>query len=160
MARFSTRNDDDALDLVQEARFGFVKNYVSRPEGEWSPLFYRILQSRITDWHRRNMVRDRFRAWFGRNDDDDDDRDPLDNIADPASPDPAEQLSRRDISEAVARAVRSLPLRQRQAFLLRVWEELDVAETAYAMKCSQGSVKTHLSRAVHALRNMLEEYRP
>ena len=160
MARFATRNDDDALDLVQEAMFGFVRNYADRPAEEWPVLFHRILQSRITDWYRRTAVRDRFRAWLGRGGDDDDGADPFDAIADPSSPDPAEQLLRRDISDAVARALRTLPLRQRQAFLLRVWEGLDVAETAFAMKCSEGSVKTHLSRAIHALRSKLEEYRP
>ena len=160
MAQFATRNADDALDLVQEGMLGFVKNYAARPEEEWPVLFHRVLQSRITDWHRRTAVRDRFRAWFGRNRDDDDDGDPFDAIADPAMPDPAMQLLRRDTGAAVVKAVRSLPLRQRQAFLLRVWEGMDVAQTAYAMKCSEGSVKTHLSRAIHALRELLEEYRP
>jgi RNA polymerase sigma-70 factor (ECF subfamily) len=160
MAQFATRNADDALDLVQEAMFGFARNYAARPEGEWQVLFHRVLQSRITDWHRRTAVRDRFRAWFGRGRDDDEDLDPFDAIADPSSPDPATELIRRDMGEAVAKALRTLPLRQRQAFLLRVWEGLDVAQTAYAMKCSDGSVKTHLSRAIHALRELLEEYRP
>ncbi len=161
MAQFATRNADDALDLVQEGMLGFVKNYAARPEEEWPVLFHRVLQSRITDWHRRTAVRNRFRAWFGRgNDTNDDDGDPFDAIADPSSPDPARELINRDAGKAVARALRTLPLRQRQAFLLRVWEGLDVAQTAYAMECSEGSVKTHLSRAIHALRELLEEYRP
>lgn len=160
MAQFATRNADDALDLVQEGMLGFVKNYAARPQEEWPALFHRVLQSRITDWHRRTVVRDRFRAWFGRGRDDDDDGDPFDAIADPAARDPAAELISRDAGEAVAKALRTLPLRQRQAFLLRVWEGLDVAQTACAMKCSEGSVKTHLSRAVHALRELLEEYRP
>lgn len=78
----------------------------------------------------------------------------------PGSPDPATSLFHADAAKAMQKAVRSLPLRQRQAFLLRAWEGMDVAQTAYAMGCSEGSVKTHYSRAVHALREVLKEYRP
>ena len=159
MARFATSNADEALDLVQDAMFEFVKRYTDRPAAEWNVLFYRILQSRITDWYRRASVRNRFRHWFGVNDGNEGE-DPFLNIADPSAPDPAEMMSRRNTAEALEKAVRRLPLRQRQAFLLRAWEGLDVAQTATAMGCSEGSVKTHYSRAVHALRALLEEYRP
>ena len=159
MARFATSSADEALDLVQDAMLDFVKRYAGRPEAEWHVLFHRVLQSRITDWYRRTAVRNRFRQWFGAGDDDGGE-DPFSTIADPASPDPAAVLSRRDMAGALDRAVRRLPLRQRQAFLLRAWEGLDVAETAKAMGCSEGSVKTHYSRAVHTLRDLLEEYRP
>lgn len=159
MARLATSDDEEALDVVQDAMLGFVRNYARKPEDEWPPLFHRTLQSRIVDWHRRSTLRNRFRAWFGRNHDEDG-GDPLDEIADANSPDPAQQLLRRDLGEAIETALRKLPTRQRQAFLLRNWEGLDTAETAFAMGCSEGSVKTHLSRAVHALRGMLEEYEP
>jgi RNA polymerase sigma-70 factor (ECF subfamily) len=159
MARFATSSTADALDLVQDAMLDFVSRYAGRPGNEWRVLFFRILQSRITDWYRRTSVRNRFRHWFGPDDDDEAD-DPYLNIADPAAPDPAEMVTRRFTAEAVEGAVRQLPLRQRQAFLFRAWEGLDVAETAKVMGCSEGSVKTHYSRAVHALRGMLEEYRP
>lgn len=159
MARLATSNADEALDLVQDAMLDFVKRYTARPESEWRMLFYRILQSRITDWYRRSSVRNRFRHWFAA-DDNDEAEDPLENIADPAAPDPADVVLRRFTAEAVEGAVRKLPLRQRQAFLFRAWEGLDVAQTASAMGCSEGSVKTHYSRAVHALRGMLEEFRP
>jgi len=159
MARFATGNADEALDVVQDAMLDFVKRYSGRPSGEWPVLFYRILQSRITDWYRRTSVRNRFRHWFG-GEEEDGREDPLQRIADPSSPDPAEALVRRKIGEDLENAVRRLPLRQRQAFLLRAWEGLDVAQTASAMGCSEGSVKTHYSRAVHTLRALLEEYRP
>lgn len=161
MARLATSDDDDALDLVQEAMLGFVRRYAGKSEGEWSPLFHRTLQSRIVDWHRRTGVRNRFRIWFGRGGDGEDDGlDPLENLADEATPDPAALLANRAMGVAIDQAVRRLPLRQRQAFLLRAWEGLDVAQTAFAMGCSEGSVKTHCSRAVHTLRGLLKEYRP
>jgi RNA polymerase sigma-70 factor (ECF subfamily) len=103
-------------------------------------------------------VRNRFRHWFIP--DDEEGEDPINTIADPAAPDPEELTIRRHTAEAMEKAVRQLPLRQRQAFLLRAWEGFDVAQTAAAMGCSEGSVKTHYSRAVHTLRGLLEEYRP
>lgn len=160
MARLATSDDDEALDLVQDAMLAFVSRYCGKPEGEWAPLFHRTLQNRIVDWHRRTGVRNRFLTWFGGRGADEDDGDPLENVADHASPDPAVSLLRRAAGEAIEAAVRKLPLRQRQAFLLRAWEGLDTAETAFAMGCSEGSVKTHYSRAVHTLRDLLEEYAP
>ncbi|WP_306536055.1 RNA polymerase sigma factor [Geobacter sp.] len=160
MARLATYDDDEALDLVQDAMLAFVSRYTHKPEGEWAPLFHRTLQNRIVDWHRRTSVRNRLRAWFGGRGDDGDDGDPLENVADTSSPDPATSLLRRNLGEAIEGAVRRLPLRQRQAFLLRAWEGLDTAQTAFAMGCSEGSVKTHYSRAVHTLRDLLEEYGP
>ncbi len=159
MARLATGDTDDALDLVQDAMCDFARRYAGRPEAEWKVLFYRVLQSRITDWYRRASVRNRFRLWFNAGNGDEGE-DPLHNIADPAAPTPAELMARRDMAAALEKALRKLPLRQRQAFLLRAWEGLDTAQTAAAMGCSEGSVKTHYSRAVHALRELLEEHRP
>ncbi|HEX9024190.1 MAG TPA: RNA polymerase sigma factor [Geobacteraceae bacterium] len=159
MALLATANSDDALDVVQDAMLAFVKRYASRPGTEWGVLFHRTLQSRITDWYRRTSVRNRFRAWLGGADQDDDDN-PIENFPDTSSPDPAQRMMHRDLGAAIERALRSLPLRQQQAFLLRAWEGLDVAATAFAMGCSEGSVKTHYSRAVHTLRSLLEEFRP
>jgi RNA polymerase sigma-70 factor (ECF subfamily) len=158
MARFATSNTDEALDLVQDAMLDFVKRYSGRPEAEWYVLFYRILHSRIIDWYRRASVRNRLRHWFDA--DSEEREDPLNNIADPAAPGPEELTILRYTGEALETAVRRLPLRQRQAFLLRAWEGFDVAQTAAAMGCSEGSVKTHYSRAVHTLRGLLEDYRP
>lgn len=160
MARLATADADEALDIVQDAMLGFVSRYAAKPEGEWPPLFHRTLQSRIIDWHRRMSVRNRLRAWFGGGGDDGEEgRDPLENVADRNSPDPATLMARREMGESIEKALRRLPHRQRQAFLLRSWEGLDVAGTAFAMGCSEGSVKTHYSRAVHTLRTLLKEYR-
>lgn len=156
-ARLATRNADDALDLVQDAMTALVHRYADRPAAEWAPLFHRILQNRIRDWSRRRALRDRFRAWLGprteaageRNDD------PIAELPDGSGANPAELAERSAVGSALESALRTLPLRQRQAFLLRAWEGLDVAETARAMRCSQGSVKTHYSRAVRALRAVL-----
>ncbi len=158
MARLASGSTDEALDLVQDTMLDFVRRYAGRPEGEWQVLFYRVLQSRITDWYRRTAVRNRFRHWFNR-DDDDNGEDPLQSVADTKSPDAVQVMMRKDIAAALEKALGRLPLRQRQAFLLRAWEGLDVAQTARAMGCSEGSVKTHYSRAVHTLRGLMEEYR-
>ena len=157
MARLATGNADDAHDIVQDAMLTLVSRYASRGEQEWGPLFHTILQSRIIDWHRRSKVRNRLRVWFGKRDEDDED-DPLQNIVDGRSPDPPAQLKDKQAMAALEAAIHKLPPRQQQAFMLRVWEGLDVAQTARAMKCSEGSVKTHYSRAVHALREQLEDH--
>jgi RNA polymerase sigma-70 factor (ECF subfamily) len=158
MAQLATTNPDDALDIVQDAMLVFVRSYANKPEAEWGVLFHLTLQSRITDWQRRTTVRNRFRAWLGRSDDDEDGEDPLQTVADKDTPDAEEMLLRHDKATALEKALRALPLRQRQAFLLRAWEGMDVAQTARAMGCSQGSVKTHYSRAVHALQKLLEDH--
>jgi RNA polymerase sigma-70 factor (ECF subfamily) len=158
MARFAVGNTDDAHDIVQDAMLQLARSYADRAEQEWGPLFHTILQSRISDWRRRAKVRNRYRVWFGGKGDADDDRDPLQNLPDGRSPDPPAQLRDKQAMMQLEAALRQLPWRQQQAFLLRVWEGLDVAQTARAMGCSEGSVKTHYSRAVHALRARLEEY--
>jgi len=162
MAIIAVRDGDDALDIVQEAMLSFVKGYRQRPDEEWAPLFHKVLQSRITDSVRRNAIRNRFRIWFGFKGagGEDDDRDPIQEFPDTGSADQSVILENRDFSAALDNALRTLPLRQRQAFMLRFLEELDVAQTARAMGCSEGSVKTHTSRAMHTLRELLEEFEP
>lgn len=159
MAQISTSSTEDALDIVQDAMLGLVRKYSRRPQDEWKPLFFRILVSRIRDWHRRKKVRFRWRTWL-RPFEDYDMTDPIEAMPDPTAPDPARQVELGDSVEALDSALRALPLRQQQAFLLRAWEGLNVKETARAMKCSAGSVKTHYSRAVHALRRQLKDYSP
>ncbi len=161
MAEFATGHREDALDIVQDAMMGLVRSYAARPAEEWGALFYRILQSRIRDWQRRNIVRSRLRSWLGlaRGDDADPPGDPMDTLPDPRADGPVAALSRQAAMAQLEVALRRLPLRQQQAFLLRAWEGLDVAATADAMGCSQGSVKTHYSRALNTLRGHLEAYR-
>lgn len=159
MARLFTGNRDDALEVVQEAMLQLVQRYADRSEAEWGGLFYRILHSRLRDWHRRSALRRRFRVWLGRADDEPH-ADPLASVADPADPDPACGAARRRALQALETAVARLPLRQQQAFLLRAWEGLDVEQTARAMGCSAGAVKTHYARALEALRTALKDHWP
>jgi RNA polymerase sigma-70 factor, ECF subfamily len=157
MAEMATSSRDEAMDLVQDAMFGFVRHYAAKPADDWAPLFYRVLDSRINDWHRRRTVRGRWLAVWTRTDDED----AVDEIAqapDPNDPGPLLRLAGTEASMALDEALKKLPTRQRQAFLLRVWEGFDVATTANVMRCSEGSVKTHLSRALTALRRALESY--
>ena len=158
MAMYATGSREESLDLVQESMLRFVRLYEGRPEGEWNVLFYRTLQSRITDWYRRNAVRRRVLSWLRPGAGDDEEEDPLQGVADKASAGPEEEVFRREFGAALRKALGRLPLRQQQAFLLRAWEGMDVGQTARAMGCSEGSVKTHYSRAVHTLRNLLEAY--
>jgi len=162
IAEIATGNTEEALDIVQDAMLSMVKRYSRKPKEEWKPLFYRILQNRIRDGYRRNAVRKRVMfVMTGRKDRDDDrEEDSISSFADKAQKSPAEWAMIGDAQRALDEALKRLPIRQQQAFLLRAWEELSVAETARAMGCSQGSVKTHYSRAIHALRNMLGDYWP
>ncbi len=158
MAEFTTGNRDDAMDLVQDAMLGMVRRYASRQPDDWPPLFYRILQNGIRDWHRRAVVRRRWHQWFPDSDDSAQDR--INTMADPDAAGPAEHLARSQAGKALLTALSLLPLRQQQVFMLRVWEGLNVAQTARAMSCSQGSVKTHYFRAVHRLKEELEDHWP
>lgn len=156
VAELSCASRDDALELVQEAMLGFVRTYAARPPEEWPVLFWRVLDSRLTDFQRRRRVRARWMSWLAPRDEDDEE-DPLARVPDPAEPGPLARLADGEAMQRLERALRGLPLRQRQAFLLRVWEGLDVADTAAAMALSEGSVKTHLFRALQRLRASLED---
>jgi RNA polymerase sigma-70 factor (ECF subfamily) len=158
MAEFGCGNRDDALDMVQDAMCGFVRHYAEKPESDWAPLFYRVLDSRLNDFRRRRTVRSRWLTVFDRPDADDGDLDPIAQAADTQDPGPLLRLAGNEAGKALDLALKALPLRQRQAFLLRLWEGFDVATTARAMQCSEGSVKTHLSRALAALRRALEDH--
>jgi len=157
MAEIAVRDRDDALDLVQEAMIKLARNYATRPSTEWAPLFFRILQNGIRDWHRRQKVRNRVMVWFGRSTSDDD-FDITANLPDPSGRTPDEQLQTSEAMQQLEIAVLNLPDRQREAFMLRTFQGLDVAATATAMGCSDGSVKTHYSRAIHSLRDALGEH--
>jgi RNA polymerase sigma-70 factor (ECF subfamily) len=158
IARMATRDVDEAMDIVQDSMLQLVRHYGGRDEAEWPPLFHRILQRRIFDWYRRARVRNRWRHWFSR--DEETEGDPLENQADPGAVDPAQAAFADRTIGALNAAIGELPLRQQQAFLLRAWEGLDTEQTARAMGCSAGSVKTHYSRAVHTLREQLKGHEP
>lgn len=158
-AEIAVRDRDEALDLVQDAMIKLARNYAEQPEPEWTPLFYRILQNGIRDWHRRQAVRNRVMVWFGRGTKQETDYDPVATAPDPAGRTPDEELQAAEAMSRLETAVAGLPARQREAFMLRTFEGLDVAGTATAMGCSEGSVKTHYSRAMHALRDALGDHR-
>lgn len=158
IAEIELANRDDALDVLQDAMLAFAKAYAGHPEADWAPLFHRVLASRIADFRRRDAVRRRFRVWF-RAEPDAGAEDPLALVADGAEPGPPGRLADGEARGALDDALGALPPRQRQAFLLRVWEGLDVADTARAMRCGEGSVKTHLFRAMAGLRRALEDHR-
>jgi RNA polymerase sigma-70 factor, ECF subfamily len=156
-AMFAVRDEEAALDIVQDAMLRLAEKYGHLPVGELPLLFHRIVQNAIRDWFRRQKVRSMWTTLLsslsgGR---EDDDQDPLETLeaADGSNLQaaPAEQLERAQVLEIIDQEISRLPPRQREAFILRYWEELDVAETARAMNCSEGSVKTHCSRAAHAL---------
>ncbi len=145
MAEIATRNPDDALDIVQDAMFKLVEKYSDKPEEEWRPLFFRILHSRITDYHRRGSLTGRIFSWISD-----------DMISDgPEAPThidgPLEKLTEALTIEQLTEALANLPHRQQQVFMLRTWQGFSVAETAKMLKCTEGSIKTYLSRATEAL---------
>ena len=159
---FATRDEDAALDIVQDAMLKITEKYSGKPANELPMLFSRILQNTIHDHFRRQKVRNTWTTLLsalGKGDEKDEDYDPLESIhaksGDIGADDPARQFEQAQVLGHIEQALERLPARQREAFLLRYWEELDVAEAAAAMGCSEGSVKTHCSRAVHALAGML-----
>ena len=163
-AVFAVRDEEAALDIVQDAMLRLAEKYGHRPAAELPLLFHRIVQNAIRDWFRRQKVRSLWTTLLsslapGRGEDDD--QDPLETleVADdanrPASP--QAQLEQAQVIEIIEQELSRLPARQRQAFIMRYWEELDVAETAEVMGCSEGSVKTHCSRAAHTLAAALEK---
>src|SRR4029077_14781414 len=158
MAQVALRDPDDALDVVQDAMLKLTRSYASRPSPEWRPLFYRILENGIRDMQRRRTVRKKVMAWLPgpKEDPDNEAADPLENVAD-SGPTIPERLMQAQAMQQLEEPLRALPARQREAFMLRNFEGMDVAETASAMACSEGSVKTHYSRAVHALREQFGE---
>lgn len=156
IAKLSLRDHDEALDAVQDAMISLARHYAGHPAEQWRPLFYRILRNRITDYQRRRQVRQGVIAWWPGTASDDV-PDPVESAPDPAGT-PDEQLEGEQLLERIERALAGLSSRQREAFMLRNFEGLDVAQTAIAMGCSEGSVKTHYFRAVQALQQQLGEW--
>ena len=160
-AVFSVHDEEAALDIVQDSMLRLAEKYPDRPPAELPLLFQRILQNAIRDHFRRTKVRSTWTTLLSNLGlgGEDDDADPLETLRVdegsnvPASP--ADRLEQSQVMAAIEEAVQGLPDRQREAFMLRYWEELDVSETAKVMGCSEGSVKTHCSRATHALAKVL-----
>jgi len=149
MALLATGHKDDALDIVQDAMYKLVEKYRHRDSAELAPLFHRILQRKINDWYRRKQVRKIVMFW-----NDDDDEPAAHRGVDSLSPE--RQLANSRQSEQLLALLAKLPIRQQQCFLLRCWEGFDVAQTAAAMGCSPGSVKTHYWRALNAIRPQMD----
>ncbi|MCL2830398.1 MAG: RNA polymerase sigma factor [Betaproteobacteria bacterium] len=159
-AAYAVRDSESALDIVQEAMMRLSEKYGDRPMEEFPPLFQRILQNAIRDHFRRSKARSFWTTFFSAllpssRDPGEEDTDPLDLLEAPRTgklaETPHEALEQAEILAIIEEEVARLPLRQREAFLLRYWEDMDVAETATVMGCSEGSVKTHCSRATHTL---------
>jgi RNA polymerase sigma-70 factor (ECF subfamily) len=158
---YAVRDDEAALDIVQDSMIRLAEKYAERPPAEWPMLFQRIMTNATMDWFRRQKVRNAVLQNLSdfEGGDDDDDFDLLESLQSVegalGSESAAESVSREQILLVIESEIAELPARQREAFLLRYWEEFDVAETAEIMGCSEGSVKTHCSRAVHALAKAL-----
>ena len=157
------RDPQAGLDIVQDAMLRLVEKYGARPADELPMLFQRILQNAIRDWFRRQKVRSSWMTLFSsllQAREDAEAADPLESLpgAGDANPvdSPGTRLERSQVIEIIEQEIARLPVRQREAFLMRYWEDMDVAETAAAMGCSEGSVKTHCSRAVQALSKALK----
>ena len=153
---FAVRNEETAFDIVQDAMMKLAEKYGDRPAEEFPMLFQRIIQNTIRDYYRRSKVRSLWTTLLSAfSSDDDDAHDPLETIeveSESYTPNtPEGELAQSQVLEILENEIKSLPPRQREAFLMRYWEDMDVAETASAMGCSEGSVKTHCSRATHAL---------
>jgi len=156
-ALYHVRNNESALDIVQDSMMRLAESYGDRPANELPMLFQRILSNATLDWFRRQKVQNAHFASFGNfeSDTDEGDFDILESLSTAetavAFENPETQSMRVETLQMIEAELVQLPDRQREAFLLRYWEDMDVAETAVAMGCSQGSVKTHCSRAIHRL---------
>ncbi len=158
IAKLAVNNPDDALELVQEAMYKLVQLYSDKPQQQWTPLFYKILQSRIRDWYRRSSVKNKVMGWFTQRKDETTNDNPIEQVAAAENFDPASQIQTDIANQHLLEALKQLSNRQQQVFLLRAWEGFNVKETAIAMGCSEGSVKTHYSRAIHSLRELMKEW--
>lgn len=148
---------EEALDIVQESMFKLARLYARKTEPEWRILFNRILQSRIRDWYRRQRVRKAAMGWLPGNwDQGEETEDKFSQVEQPGAHNPEQLLENRELMLQIEAAVRALPRRQREAFFLRCWNGLSTRDTSEIMKISEGSVKTHYSRALKALRDVLE----
>ncbi len=162
-ALFAVHDEQAALDIVQDSMMKLTVKYASKPPEELPLLFQRILQNTIRDYYRRQKTRSLWTTLFSAfapsdQDKDHDDFDILETLpVKQESNEPDAQLEKAQLIDLMEKAMEVLPARQREAFILRYWEEMSLAETAAVMNCSEGSVKTHCSRATHTLASILRE---
>lgn len=154
MAQLATHCEADAVDLVQEAMIRLVKKYSDRPREEWKPLFLRILENCILDWHRKEQLKKKLFFW--KSDEEDERND--DDKANHFHHDPSDEIHGEQIGRHLLRQIEALPIKQQQCFLLRSWEGLSVAETSKVMGINESSVKTHYFRAIEKLRASQAEF--
>jgi RNA polymerase sigma-70 factor (ECF subfamily) len=163
MAEIATKSRDEALDIVQDTMYDFVRRYRSHTDSEWPPLFFRVLQNKIRDWHRRTAIRRRFGGWLSlgsQHNDEQRQEDPFDQVPDSIGKGPAHKLEVQDSLGRLSLALKNLPHKQQQVFLMRAWEGFSTKETAAIMSCSEGTVKTHYWRALNTLQEALKDYWP
>ena len=156
MAALATNSHADALDLLQDAMIKLVTNYAEHPSSQWKPLFYKILQNRIRDWHRHQKVKNLIFFWQSPQQDDDDSPIFTSQLCDEKGPTPESDIEKTQQQQTALQHLQQLSDKQQQCFLLRSWEGLSTEQTAQIMNCSQGSVKTHYSRAVTKLKTLME----
>lgn len=160
MANLALQYHDVSQDIVQDSLLAFISRYTDKPPEQWTPLFYTILRSQIMDYKRKQARRGKWLTWFNRYDEDGEEEDPINQIATQTDENPETLLANANDIATVQHVLSQLPDRQQQVFLLRVWEGLDIKTTATIMGCSESSVKTHYTRALHALRDGLQEPKP
>jgi RNA polymerase sigma-70 factor, ECF subfamily len=160
------RDDEAALDIVQDSMIKLSEKYGDKPVAELPMLFQRILQNTVRDHFRRTKVRSFWTINFsamlpkGEAGEDTSDVDILETLeaqdGSKSAESASDEVDRAQTLKIIESEIEKLPARQREAFVLRYWEEMDVAETAKVMGCSEGSVKTHCSRATHTLAEALK----
>lgn len=154
---FACGNREDALDLVQDSMCSFISKYSRKAQSEWKPLFYKILQNKIRDLYRKRSIRSRWQALTGVTSDEDN-TNLLEKLEDKKGLNPEQETQNMQAIERLQIELKLLSLKQQQVFLLRAWEGLSISETALAMGCSEGAIKSHYSRATERLRKKLGKY--
>jgi RNA polymerase sigma-70 factor, ECF subfamily len=150
-----TQNREDALEVVQDSMLKLVHKYSHKSMDEWRLLFFRILQNRLRDYQRRKQFRQLFHLSPSKSEQQEDE---VEQFIDPNPISPESSLHSENAMRTIQQALRQLPLRQQQVFLLRAWQEFSTKEAAFALSISEGSVKTHYKRAIDQLRSQLGEH--
>ena len=157
VAMAACRDQDVAMDIVQDTMFSMVRNYIKKPSAQWKPLFFKVLSNRITDHHRKRGL-SRLTQWFGRKNENSEINEEAVDQLESESFGPDVLLDSLDMNTAMQDAIEQLTFKQQQALVFRLWQGLSVKEAAVAMGVAEGSVKTHLSRAVKQMREQLKGF--